>query len=239
MSFSMWPDIDPSWYPVLDPVADQLEHVVSQIESRRDAGEHIEPQPNNVLRVFRMPFDEIKVLIVGQDPYPTPGHAVGLSFAMDPHVRPIARSLTNIFAERQDDLGIEPASSGDLSAWEAQGVFLLNRVLTVTAYDAGSHRGLGWEAITETVVRALAGRETPLAVILWGGQARTLASFFTAPHTLVIESAHPSPLSAKRGFFGSKPFSRTNSFLTDNGLEPIDWSTETNQPEYTQQSLFG
>lgn len=239
MSFSMWPDIDPSWYPVLDPVADQLEHVVSQIESRRDAGEHIEPQPNNVLRVFRMPFDEIKVLIVGQDPYPTPGHAVGLSFAMDPHVQPIARSLTNIFAERQDDLGIEPASSGDLSAWEAQGVFLLNRVLTVTAYDAGSHRGLGWEVITETVVRALAARETPLAVILWGGQARTLASFFTAPHTLVIESAHPSPLSAKRGFFGSKPFSRTNSFLTDNGLEPIDWSTEKNQPEYTQQSLFG
>lgn len=238
MSFSMWPDIDPSWYPVLEPVADQLEHVVANIEARRASGEHIEPQPENVLRVFRMPFDNVKVLIVGQDPYPTPGHAVGLSFSMDPNVRPIARSLTNIFAERQDDLGIPPASSGDLSAWENQGVFLLNRVLTVTAHDAGSHRKIGWEPITETVVQALAAREAPLAVILWGGQARTLASLFRAPNTLVVESAHPSPLSARKGFFGSKPFSKTNTFLTNHGLKPIDWSTEIDQAGNTQQKLF-
>src|SRR5699024_8751649 len=112
MSFSLWPDIDPSWYPVLDPVAEQLHHLMEQLQARRDDGERIEPQPQDVLRVFRMPLDQVKVLIVGQDPYPTPGHAVGLSFALDPSVRPIARSLTNIYLELRDDLGTEPASYG-------------------------------------------------------------------------------------------------------------------------------
>lgn len=239
MSLSTWPDIDPSWYPVLAPFADQLDQLMVQLQQRRDDGERIEPQPQNVLRVFRMPVDEVKVLIVGQDPYPTPGHAVGLSFAMDPTVHPIARSLTNIFAERHDDVGIAPASSGDLGAWETQGVFLLNRVLTVTAHKAGSHRKIGWEPITEAVVRALALRATPLVVILWGGQARALAQLFTAPNTLVIESAHPSPLSARRGFFGSQPFSRTNAFLADHGLVPIDWATEPLSADGEQQRLFG
>lgn len=238
MSFSLWPDIDPSWYPVLEPVAAQLHHLMEQLQARRDDGERIEPQPEHVLRVFRMPLDQVKVLIVGQDPYPTPGHAVGLSFALDPSVRPIARSLTNIFLERRDDLGIEPADSGDLSSWEAQGVFLLNRALTVTAHDAGSHRKIGWEPITDAVVRALAERDTPLAVLLWGGQARTLAPLFTAPNTLVVESAHPSPLSARRGFFGSQPFSRTNAFLSGHGLAPINWATETQQSSAEQQVLF-
>lgn len=227
MSFSRWPDIHPSWHPILSPVAQQLETVLGQIAARRADGERIEPQPQDVLRVFRMPFNAVKVLIVGQDPYPTPGHAVGLSFSMDPQIHPIARSLTNIFQERFDDVGVVPALSGDLAAWETQGVFLLNRVLTVTAGAAGSHQKLGWEEITETVVRALADREAPLVAILWGGQARKLAPLFTAPHTLVIESAHPSPLSARRGFFGSKPFSRTNAFLTAHGQPPIDWVTES------------
>src|SRR5699024_5060961 len=144
MTISAWPDIDASWYPVLAPVEEQLHQLMRQIQARRADGERIEPPPEQVLRVFRMPLPAVKVLVVGQDPYPTPGHAVGLSFALAPEVRPIARSLTNIFAERQDDLGIPPAASGDLSAWEAQGVFLLNRVLTVTAHAAGSHRKLGW-----------------------------------------------------------------------------------------------
>ena len=238
MTFSAWPDIDPSWHPILAPVSDQLHTLMKELQARRATGEHIEPQPHNVLRAFRMPFDEVKVLIVGQDPYPTPGHAVGLSFAMHPHVRPIARSLTNIFKELHDDLGIPPASSGDLSSWEAQGVMLLNRVLTVTAKDAGSHRNIGWEQITDVVIQALAQRETPLVAILWGGQARSLAQWFTGPATLVLESPHPSPVSARRGFFGSKPFSQTNEFLTHHGLPPIDWATETTEPDPVQSELF-
>ena len=237
MSFSLWPDIDSSWHAVLEPVYDQLHQLIEQLQARRDAGERIEPQPENVLRVFRMPFEQVKVLVVGQDPYPTPGHAVGLSFALDPSVRPLARSLTNIFQERRDDLGIKPAVSGDLSAWEAQGVFLLNRVLTVTAHEAGSHRKIGWEPITEAVVRALATRDAPLVALLWGGQARTLDPLFTAPNTLVVESAHPSPLSARRGFFGSKPFSRTNTFLNSHGLASIDWATETTSNTSAQPTL--
>lgn len=238
MSFTASPDIHPSWNRVLVPVSEQLQGLMAQLQARRDDGERIEPPAHQVLRVFRMPLDEVKVLVVGQDPYPTPGHAVGLSFSMDPSVRPIARSLTNIFAERRDDEGIAPASSGDLSAWETQGVFLLNRVLTVTAHHAGSHRNLGWEAITERVVQALAARDTPLVVVLWGAQARKLAPIFTAPNTLVIESAHPSPLSARRGFFGSRPFSQTNAFLARHGLAPIDWSTETHHNMQEQPALF-
>lgn len=238
MSFSSRSDIHSSWQPVLEPVAEQLNQLMETLQVRRDDGERIEPPSHNVLRVFRMPLDQVKVLIVGQDPYPTPGHAVGLSFSMDPAIRPIARSLTNIFAERREDVGIEPAASGDLSAWEAQGVFLLNRVLTVTAYDAGSHRKLGWEPITEAAVKALAARTAPLVALLWGSQARTLAPLFTAPNTLVLESAHPSPLSARRGFFGSKPFSQTNTFLTAHGLAPIDWATEAHHDDVAQLSLF-
>ena len=238
MTFSAWPDIDSSWYPVLAPVEEQLHQLMHQLQARRDDGERIEPPPEQVLRVFRMPLSAVKVLVVGQDPYPTPGHAVGLSFALAPDVRPIARSLTNIFIERQDDLGIPPAASGDLSAWEAQGVFLLNRILTVSAHAAGSHRKLGWEVITEAVVQALATRSTPLAVMLWGAQARSLAPMFTASNTLVIESAHPSPLSARRGFFGSKPFSRTNTFLTELGMEPIDWATKRPTQTTPQPTLF-
>ena len=237
MTISAWPEIHPSWYPILEPVSDQLQGLMEHIAARRDDGEHIEPAPENVLRVFHMPFDVVKVVIVGQDPYPTPGHAVGLSFALHPDVRPLARSLVNIYKELEDDLGIAPAATGDLSGWEAQGVFLLNRVLTVTAHAAGSHKGLGWEAITDAVVDGLAARGTALVVILWGGQAKTLATRFNDDDTLVLTSAHPSPLSARRGFFGSKPFSQTNQFLADHGVEPIDWAANSlEQP--TQSELF-
>ena len=226
MTFSAWPNIHPSWHSILEPVASDLTTLMEQLHARGAAGEHIEPHADNVFRAFRMPFEEVKVLIVGQDPYPTPGHAVGLSFALHPDVRPIARSLANIFTELHDDLGIPPAESGDLSAWEAQGVTLLNRVLTVRANHAGSHRNIGWEKITETAIAALAQRPTPLVAILWGRQARSLAPWFTAPTTLVLEAPHPSPLSARRGFFGSRPFSQTNEFLAQQGVEPIDWATQ-------------
>jgi len=164
------------------------------------------------------------VLIVGQDPYPTPGHPIGLSFAVERDVRPIPRSLANIYRELQDDLGIPPVGHGDLSAWAAQGVLLLNRVLTVQAGASGSHRGKGWEEVTEAAIRALVARGTPLVAILWGRDAGTLRPLLeSAGGAAVIASAHPSPLSASAGFFGSRPFSRANAFLEAAGAAPVDW----------------
>lgn len=175
-----------------------------------------------MLRAFKQPLDEVRVLIVGQDPYPTPGHAVGLSFSVAPDVRPLPRSLVNIYKELHDDLGIEPAKHGDLSKWAERGVLLLNRVLTVAPGAPASHRGKGWEDITAQAIHALVERDEPLVAILWGRDARSLApALEDIPR---IESAHPSPLSANNGFFGSKPFSRANSELEDLGAEPIDWS---------------
>jgi len=178
-----------------------------------------------VFRAFAEPLSEVTVLIVGQDPYPTPGHPIGLSFSVDPEVRPLPRSLTNIYKELADDLGVPPAAHGDLRAWSRQGVMLLNRVLTVSPGQPASHRGKGWEAITEHAIRALVARDQPLVAILWGRDARNLAPLLTSgtAEVAIIESAHPSPLSASRGFFGSRPFSRTSDLLAQKGLDPIDW----------------
>lgn len=237
MTFSAWPEIHPSWYPALSPVAGRLRQLMDELADRRAGGEHIEPAGPAVLRVFGMPLDDVRVVIVGQDPYPTPGHAVGLSFALDPAVTPLARSLGNIFTEIRDDVGGTPGPTGDLSGWETQGVLLLNRVLTVTASAAGSHRGLGWETITDAVIDALAARDSALVVMLWGAQAGSLAARFEDSRALVLTSAHPSPLSARRGFFGSKPFSKANAYLAANGLSPIDWAaTSTMSP--VQEELF-
>jgi uracil-DNA glycosylase len=162
------------------------------------------------------------VLIVGQDPYPTPGHAVGLSFSVAPDVRPIPRSLTNIYAELTADLGVPTPTTGDLSPWADRGVLLLNRVLTVRPGAPASHRGRGWEAVTAQAIAALVDRGGPLVAVLWGRDARSLV-----PHLggiPCIESAHPSPLSARSGFFGSRPFSRANELLARQGADPIDWS---------------
>ena len=185
------------------------------------AGHRYLPAGPNVLRAFTFPLDKVKVLIVGQDPYPTPGHAVGLSFSVAPDVRPLPRSLDNIFKEYRDDLGYPAPSTGDLTPWCEQGVMLLNRVLTVRPGTPASHRGKGWEAVTECAIRALAARRQPLVAVLWGRDASTLKPMLE--DTAVIESPHPSPLSASRGFFGSKPFSRANELLTQRGAEPIDW----------------
>ncbi len=175
-----------------------------------------------MLRAFQRPFDDVRVLIVGQDPYPTPGHPVGLSFSVERDVRPVPRSLQNIYRELRDDLGIEPAAHGDLSAWADQGIMLLNRVLTVSPGQPASHRGWGWEGVTEHAIRELVGRGKPLVAILWGSQARSLVPLLG--DTPRIESAHPSPLSASRGFFGSRPFSRANALLEQQGAAPVDWS---------------
>lgn len=213
--------IHPSWEPVLNPVENQIHQMGEFLRTETSAGRGYLPAGTDVLRVFNQPFEEVKVLIVGQDPYPTPGHAVGLAFSTHPDVRPLPRSLTNIFKELSDDLDIPLPTSGDLTPWSKQGVALFNRVLTVTPGQAGSHQGKGWEHITETAIRALAHRPQSLVAILWGKQAQSCAEFLS--DTPIIKSAHPSPLSASRGFFGSRPFSKANEILRSLGSKEVDW----------------
>lgn len=216
--------IDPGWAAALAPVAPQFADLQERLGAENAAGRDYLPTAADVLRAFRAPLAEVKVLIVGQDPYPTPGHPIGLAFSTARDVRPLPRSLQNIYRELHDDLGIEPAVHGDLGAWSAQGVMLLNRVLTVAPGAAGSHRGWGWEAITEHAIGSLVARDAPLVGVLWGRDAASLAPLLGA--TPLIESAHPSPLSARRGFFGSKPFSRVNALLAAQGARPIDWTVD-------------
>ena len=185
------------------------------------AGRTYLPAGEHVLRAFKQPFDDVRVLIVGQDPYPTPGHAVGLSFSVAPDVRPIPKSLINIYQEYCDDLGHPTPSNGDLTPWAERGVLLLNRSLTVQPYKSNSHQGKGWEQVTEQAIKALAARGGPLVAILWGRNARNLRPMLG--DVPCIESAHPSPLSARNGFFGSRPFSRANQLLVQQGAEPLDW----------------
>lgn len=213
--------VDPGWAVALEPVAAQVARMGELLRAEVAAGRPYLPAGPNVLRAFAAPFDSVRVLIVGQDPYPTPGHPIGLSFAVERHVRPIPRSLQNIYAELRDDLGVTPPEHGDLSGWSSQGVMLLNRVLTVRAGESGSHRGMGWEAVTDHAIRALVGRDAPLVAILWGRDAGTLRPLLGA--TPIISSVHPSPLSARNGFFGSKPFSRTNALLAERGAAPVNW----------------
>ncbi|MBX0300810.1 uracil-DNA glycosylase [Cryobacterium sp. 1639] len=188
------------------------------------AGRQVLPAAEHILRAFRQPFDDVRVLIVGQDPYPTPGHPVGLAFSVARDVRPVPRSLGNIFTELHDDLGLATPTNGDLTPWTRHGVLLLNRVLTVGAGAAGSHRRHGWEAVTEQAIRALVARGTPLVAILWGRDAENLAPLLGDTPTIV--SAHPSPLSARRGFFGSRPFSRANALLAAQGAAVVDWALD-------------
>ena len=201
--------VEEGWATVLEPVADRI-HSMGYL-----------PAGNDVLRAFTYPFDEVKVIIVGQDPYPTPGHAMGLSFSTAPGVRPLPRSLVNIFKEYSSDLGLPMPEDGDLTPWSEQGVALFNRVLSVQPGKAGSHRGRGWEEVTEHALRALAGRGKPLVAILWGRDAQNTQKFLG--DTACICSPHPSPLSAARGFFGSKPFSHANELLVQQGAEPVNW----------------
>lgn len=214
--------IDPGWASALDPVAEQVGAMGRFLRAENAAGRGYLPAGSNVLRAFTEPFDAVRVLIVGQDPYPTPGHAIGLSFSVAQHVRPLPRSLGNIFAEYTADLGHPQPSCGDLTPWAQRGVLLLNRALTVQPGTPASHRGKGWEAITECAIRALAARSQPMVAILWGRDAATLKPMLS-DRCVAIESPHPSPLSASRGFFGSRPFSRANEALTSLGAGPIDW----------------
>lgn len=213
--------MDAGWADALAPVEDQITQMGTFLRDQVAAGKKYLPAGDNVLRAFKQPFNDVRVLIVGQDPYPTPGHPVGLSFSVDPSVKRLPGSLNNIFREYCEDLGYPKPSNGDLTPWTERGVLLLNRVLTVEPGNIGSHRGKGWEAITEQAIVALAKRDAPLVAILWGRDARSLAPMLgSVPR---IESAHPSPNSAHFGFIGSHPFSRANELLTTQGATPVDW----------------
>ena len=211
--------MDPSWAAALEPVEPQIRAMGDFLREELASGRGYQPSGDRVFRALQQPMDRVRVLIVGQDPYPTPGHAVGLSFAVPPGTAPLPPSLVNIGRELREDLGCDLPE--DLAAWADSGVLLLNRVLTVRPGAPGSHQGKGWEPVTGAAVRALAARGGPLVAVLWGRQAQSLRS--ELGDTDVITSAHPSPLSASRGFFGSRPFSRANQMLQDQGGEPIDW----------------
>jgi uracil-DNA glycosylase len=214
--------VDPGWADALEPVAGRIAAMGDFLRAEVAAGRRYLPAGENVLRAFKQPFAAVRVLIVGQDPYPTPGYAVGLSFSVAPEVRRLPGSLVNIFREYSEDLGYPTPTTGDLTPWAERGVLLLNRVLTVQPGKPGSHRGKGWEEVTEQAIRALAARKTePLVAILWGRDARTLAPLLEG--IPAVESAHPSPYSAANGFFGSRPFSRANHLLEQEGAQPVNW----------------
>ncbi len=220
--------VEPGWARALEPVAGQVAQMGAFLRAEVAAGRPYLPAGDDVLRAFRQPFDGVRVLVVGQDPYPTPGHAVGLSFSVAPGVRPLPRSLQNIFRELVQDVGAAAPVDGDLSPWSEQGVLLLNRVLTVSPGASGSHRGKGWERVTDQAIRALVERGGPLVAVLWGRDAQTLRPLLGAVPR--VESPHPSPLSADRGFFGSRPFSRVNRLLAEQGSPGVDWSLGDRRP---------
>lgn len=227
-------NVDAGWQQALAPVRAQLADLAEQVQHRQAQGELVLPPPQQVLRCFQYPFAEVKVLLIGQDPYPTVGNAVGLSFSVAAQAQ-LPASLRNIFKELLSDLQLQEPGitvnnlrSPDLSDWAEQGVCLLNRVLTVAAGSPGAHENLGWQAVTEAAVAALVARPQPLVVILWGAKAQQLRRLIPArADILVIESAHPSPLSARRGFFGSAPFSRANQHLRAHGVSPVAWAGPT------------
>ncbi|MFE4835702.1 uracil-DNA glycosylase [Arthrobacter sp. NPDC056691] len=228
--------VAPDWAAALAGVEPELRSVLSFLAGEEAAGHRVLPAAPNLLRAFRQPLAEVRVLIVGQDPYPTPGHAVGLAFSVDARTRPIPRSLANIYKELEADLGLPARIHGDLGAWAEQGVLLLNRVLSVREGAAGSHRGKGWETITTAAVAAVAGRRTgeggplPLVAVLWGKDAESVRPLLGS--TPVVSSVHPSPLSASRGFFGSRPFSRANALLAEQGAGAVDWKLPAVPPRY-------
>ncbi|MDP9862494.1 MULTISPECIES: uracil-DNA glycosylase [Streptosporangium] len=213
--------VEAGWATALEPVAEQVAAMGEFLRKEVAEGRQYLPSGPNVLRAFQQPFDQVKVLIVGQDPYPTPGHPIGLSFSVAADVRPIPGSLRNIYKELTEDLGLPMPSNGDLTPWAEHGVLLLNRVLTVMPGKPASHRGKGWEEVTEQAIKALAARDKPMVAILWGRDARNLRPMLG--DVPAIESAHPSPLSARSGFFGSRPFSRANELLAQQGASPVEW----------------
>ena len=213
-------EVHATWADALRPVQPTLMELATQLESVPFL-----PAAKDVFRALRCPLPDVRVVIVGQDPYPTPGHAVGLAFSTHPDVSPLPRSLRNILTELSADMGGSAPTSGDLSLWSERGVLLLNRMLTVAPGEPLTHADLGWAHVTDAILEALQQRNSPLVALAWGREAaRATARFAGNQHIRVIESAHPSPLSATRGFIGSRPFSRANEILMQLGANPIDWT---------------
>lgn len=213
------------WDEVLSDVTHTKEFYNTMVLAKKEyETKTVFPPRQNVFEALKITsYKNTRVVIVGQDPYHGVGEAHGLSFSVKPGVR-VPPSLQNIYKEIEDDLGIiEPRNCGDLTKWAKEGVLLLNAVLTVEKDKAGSHRSLGWEYFTDNIIKKLNEKETPVVFILWGSFARSKKFYITNPKHCIIESPHPSPFSARNGFFGSKPFSKTNAFLIKNGLKPIDW----------------
>ena len=216
MLYSLIPQ---DWREILRPHEALINDIGAELQLRADSGERILPDRKNVFRALSISPEEVKVVIVGQDPYPNISDAVGLAFAVTPRTSGLPGSLMNIQKEIITDIGATTTADGDLTKWSAQGVLLLNRVLTVTAGDSASHSHLGWQTVTETIVRYCA--EKGAIALLWGNSARELAPLFSADKR--VEGVHPSPLSAHRGFLGSKPFSTVNAILEASGLPRIIW----------------
>lgn len=218
-------EVDESWADALTRVEPTLLSIAVQLSS-----DPFLPAAPQVFRALRTPLSQVRVLLLGQDPYPTPGYAMGLAFSVSPDVRPVPGSLRNIFRELADDLGAEAPATGDLSPWVTQGVLLLNRTLTVSPGDPMSHRKLSWSAVIDSVIEQLVDRAEPLVAMVWGREAQSAVEPLRAyPFVRIVESAHPSPLSASRGFFGSRPFSRANAALAELGASPIEWSLVSTQ----------
>jgi uracil-DNA glycosylase len=222
----MPPRIDPSWAAALaDALAcPSLAALDAFLAAEAAAGKAIFPPAEDRFRALELtPLGRVRVVILGQDPYHGPGQAHGLSFSVRPGVRP-PPSLVNIYKELHADLGIAPVGHGFLEHWARQGVLLLNTVMSVESGRAGSHRDRGWERFTDAVIRAVAGKPEPVVFLLWGAHAQKKAGFVTRPDHLVLAAPHPSPLSAYKGWFGSRPFSQANAFLAAHGAAPIDWA---------------
>lgn len=223
--------VHPTWAEALAPVEPVIRRMGDFLRAEQQAGRRFLPAGDRVLAALRAPVEKVRVLVVGQDPYPTPGHAIGLSFAVAPHVRPLPRSLANIFREYRDDLGFDEPANGDLTPWVDEGVLLLNRCLTVRPGAPGSHRGKGWEEVTDLVIDTLVERRRrggALVAVLWGRDAQQLSPRLDG--AAIVASPHPSPMSADRGFFGSRPFSRVNVHLAEQGAAAVDWRLPTAVP---------
>ena len=219
--------LESSWIAALGDEFDQpyMVELRAFLAAELKAGKLIHPNPDEWFNAFNhTPLDKVRVVILGQDPYPTPGHAHGLCFSVQPEVRPLPKSLQNIFRELNDDLGIRN-TCGNLLPWADQGVLLLNAVLTVESGNSNSHQGKGWERFTDRVVQILNAQARPLVFVLWGKPAQLKGAHIDRARHGVLEAPHPSPLSAYRGFFGSTPFSSINAFLEQQGQPPIDWRT--------------
>lgn len=212
------------WDDILSPLfSDEKYLEIREFLKREYSSREIYPDMHDIFSCFKKtPYKNVKAVILGQDPYHEPRQAMGMSFSVPDGV-PLPPSLKNIFKELYSDLGITPPESGDLTKWAERGVLLLNTVLTVRRGAANSHKDCGWQWFTDEVIKILGKKDSPVAFILWGSNARAKKQFIDRKKHLIVESAHPSPLSAYNGFFGSRPFSKTNDFLLSNGISPIDW----------------